>query len=187
MVLGYGDLKRGVTIELDGEPFQVEEYSHSKMQQRAPVIKLKLRNIRTGQRVDKSYQGYDVKFNMAAVKSRKTQYIYQDQDEYCFMDLETFEQYIISKEQLKDSVNFLREEAEVEVVFYDDSPITIQLSAHVNLQVAESPPGVKGDSTSGATKPAVLETGLTVQVPLFINPGEMVKIDSRSGEYLERA
>lgn len=187
MVIGYGDLKRGVTIELDGEPFQVEEYSHSKMQQRAPVIKLKLRNIRTGQRVDKSYQGYDVKFNMAAVKSRKTQFIYQDQDEYCFMDLENFEQYIIPKEQLKDFVHYLREESEVEVVFYNESPITIQLTAHVNLEVAETPPGVKGDSTSGATKPAVLETGITVQVPLFINPGEMVKIDTRSGQYLERA
>ena len=186
MVIGFGDLKRGATIDLEGEPFQVEEYSHSKMQQRAPVIKLKLRNIRTGQRVDKSYQGYDIKFNLADVINRKTQYIYQDQDEYCFMDLENYEQYIVSKSQLKDFVDYLREEAEVEVVFHNDSPITIQLPAHVDLQVVETPPGVKGNSTSGATKPAILDTGITIQVPLFINQGEMIKVDTRSGEYLER-
>jgi len=186
MVIGFGDLRRGITIELDGEPYHVEEYTHVKMQQRAPVIRLKLRSVRTGKAMDRSFQGYDIKLNLAQVQNRPAQYIYND-DHYYFMDLESFEQYPMSQEQLGDAIQYLKEQAEVEVVFYKDAPIAIKLPTFVELKVVDTPPGVKGDTAAGGTKPATLETGIAIQLPLFINPGEVVRVDTRTGQYLERA
>ena len=187
MVIGVGDLRRGLTIELDGQPYQVIEHSTHKMQQRAPVVKLKLKELRSGRSIERSYNGYDVKLTRAEVEQRLSQYIYQDGELYYFMDTESFDQFPLTREQLGDGINYLVDQMELEVLFFKEQPIAVELPTFVELEVADTPPGVKGDTASGATKPATLETGLAVNVPFFINIGDKVRVDTRSGQYLERA
>jgi len=187
MVIGVGDLRKGLTIELDGHPYQVVEHTTHKMQQRAPVVKLKLRDLKTGRSLEKTYNGYDVKLTRATVEQRASQYIYQDSDLYYFMDVENFEQFPLNEEQLGDGINYLVDQMELQIVFFKGGPISVQLPTFVELQVVETPPGVKGDTAAGATKPATLETGLTVNVPFFVNNGERIRVDTRTGQYLERA
>ena len=187
MVIGVGELRKGVTIELDGEPYQVLEFSSHKMQQRAPVIRLRLRELRTGRSVDRTFSGYDVKLNLAPVEHRPAQYLYNDDAFYYFMDTRTYDQYPLTKEQLGEACHYLREQIELEVVFFREEPITVELPTFVELEVVDTPPGVKGDTAQGGTKPAILETGLTVTVPLFVNNGGVIRVDTRTGEYLERA
>lgn len=187
MTIGFGELRRGVTIELEGVPYKVEEFQHVKMQQRAPVLRMKLRDLRTGQLVERSFSAYKVKFDAASVQNRAAQYLYNDGSHYYFMDLESYDQYPLTREQLGDVANYLKEQNEVEMVFYRDSPISIELPTTVDLNVVDTPPGVRGDTASGGTKPAKLETGITVQVPFFVNVGDKVKVDTRTGQYVERA
>ena len=187
MVIGVGDLRRGLTIELDGQPYQVIEHSTHKMQQRAPVVKLKLKELRSGRSIERSYNGYDVKLTRAEVEQRLSQYIYQDGELYYFMDTESFDQFPLTREQLGDGINYLVDQMEMEVLFFKEQPIAVELPTFVELEVTDTPPGVKGDTASGATKPATLETGLAVNVPFFINIGDKVRVDTRSGQYLERA
>ena len=187
MSVGYGDLKKGMSIEMDGEPYSVVEYERSKMQQRAPVMRIRFRNLKTGKVVDKTFSGYDVSFIPADVQRRKAQYIYKDEDFYYFMDGQSYEQFPMSSEQIGEALNFIIEQTEVDLVFFDENPISIDLPTSVDLKVVSSPPGVKGDTAQGATKFAVLETGIEISVPLFINEGDVLKIDTRSGEYLSRA
>ncbi len=187
MVMSFGDLRKGVTIELDGEPYQVVEYSSHKMQQRAPVVRLRLRELRTGRSIERTFTGYDVKLNRAPVEQRLAQYIYREDDLFYFMDTSTFDQYPMSRDQLGNALNYMVEQIELEVVFYRDEPIAVELPTSVELRVVDTPPGVKGDTAQGATKPATLETGITVNIPFFVNNGEVVRIDTRTGQYLERA
>ena len=187
MVIGVGELRRGLTIELDGEPYQVIEHSTHKMQQRAPVVKLKLRELRSGRSIERTYNGYDVKLTRAAVEQRPSQYIYQDVELYYFMDTESFDQFPLTREQLGDGINYLVDQMELEVLFFKEQPIAVELPTFVELKVTDTPPGVKGDTASGSTKPATLETGLAVNVPFFISNGDKVRVDTRSGQYLERA
>lgn len=187
MVIGVGDLRRGLTIELDGQPYQVIEHSTHKMQQRAPVVKLKLKELRSGRSIERSYNGYDVKLTRAEVEQRLSQYIYQDGELYYFMDTESFDQFPLTREQLGEGINYLVDQMELEVLFFKEQPIAVELPTFVELEVTDTPPGVKGDTASGATKPATLETGLAVNVPFFINIGDKVRVDTRSGQYLERA
>ena len=187
MVIGVGEVRKGVNIELDGEPYQVLEFSSHKMQQRAPVIRLRLRELRTGRSVDRTFSGYDVKLNMAQVEHRSAQYLYNDDVFYYFMDTRTYDQYPLTREQLGEASHYLKEQVEVEVVFFREEPITVELPTFVELEVVDTPPGVKGDTAQGGTKPATLETGLTVTVPLFVNNGGVIRVDTRTGEYLERA
>ena len=187
MTLSYGDLKKGMAIELDGEPFVVVDYERTKMQQRAPVMRIRFRDLRSGRVVDRTFQGYDVKLTPANVDRRSAQYIYDEDGLYYFMDTETFDQFPLSGDQLSDSLPYLSEQLTVELIFFQDQPIAIDLPITVDLKVVESPPGLKGDTATGATKPATLETGHQLQVPLFIDEGETVKVDTRSGQYLSRA
>ena len=187
MVIGVGDLRKGVTIELDGEPYQVVEYSSHKMQQRAPVTKLKLRGLKTGRSIERTFNGYDVKLTRAPVEQRPARYIYQDGDLYYFMDTSSYEQFPLTQEQLGEALRYLIDQMEVEVVFFRDKPIAVELPTFAELRVTDTPPGAKGDTAQGATKPAILETGLTVNVPFFVNNGDIVKVDTRTGQYLERA
>ena len=187
MVIGIGELRKGVTIELDGEPYQVVEYSSHKMQQRAPVVRLRLRELRTGRSVDRTFSGYDVKLNLASVEQRPAQYLYNDDAFYYFMDTHTYEQYPLTKEQLGNSHLYLRDQVEMELVFFREQPIAVELPTFVELEVTDTPPAHRGDTAQGGTKPATLETGLSVNVPFFVNPGEVIRIDTRTGEYLERA
>ena len=186
MTIGHGELRKGMAVELDGEPYLVVDYERSKMQQRAPVLRIRFRALRTGRVTDRTFQGYDVKLTVAPVERRNAQYIYEDDGLHYFMDTETFEQFPLAQEDMGDALQYLVEQTAVDVVFYRDRPITIDLPVAVDLKVVDSPPGLRGDTAQGATKPATLETGLTIQVPLFVNEGDMVKVDTRSGGYLSR-
>ena len=186
MTIGYGDLKRGMPIDLDGEPYAVVEYERSKMQQRAPVMRVRFRSLRTGRVTDRTFQGFDVKLKPASVDRRKAQYIYQDGDLYYFMDQESYEQFPLDRESIGDSFQYMVEEATVDVIFHEDQPIATEMPITVDLKVAGTEPGFKGNTAQGGSKPATLETGLLVQVPLFIDTGETIRVDTRSGEYLSR-
>ncbi|MCZ6614567.1 MAG: elongation factor P [Chloroflexi bacterium] len=187
MVIGVGELRKGVNIELDGEPYQVVEYSSHKMQQRAPVVRIRLRELRTGRSVDRTFSGYDVKLNLASVEQRPAQYLYNDDAFYYFMDTRTYEQYPLTKEQLGDAHLYLRDQVELELVFFREQPIAVELPTFVELEIVDTPPAHRGDTAQGGTKPATLETGLSVNIPFFVKPGEVIRIDTRTGEYLERA
>lgn len=186
MTIGYGDLRKGMAIELDGEPYMVVDYERSKMQQRAPTMRIRFREIRTGRVLDRSFSGYDVKLTPADVERRSAQYIYDEDDLCYFMDTESYDQFPLIKEQISEELNYLKEEMTVDLIFYEDNPISLELPITVDLQVVDSPPGLKGDTATGATKPATLETGLLIQVPLFVNEGEYVKVDTRNATYLSR-
>ena len=186
MTVGYGDLRKGMAIELDGEPYAVVEYERNKMQQRAPVLRIRFRHLRTGRVTDRTFQGYDVKLTPASVERRTAQYIYNEDSLHYFMDTETFDQFPISEERVRDSLRYLVEQTNVELVFFDGDPIAIDLPITVELEVVETDPGFKGDTAQGGTKPAKLSTGLVVQVPLFVSQGETIKVDTRSGEYMSR-
>ena len=187
MTIGYGELKKGMSIEMDGAPYSVVEYERSKMQQRAPVMRIRFRNLKTGRVVDKTFSGYDVSFTPADVDRRKSQYIYQDGDFHYFMDSQSFDQFPMDHAQISEALNFIVEQMEVDLIFYKDSPITLELPITVDLKVSSSPPGVRGDTATGASKQATLETGLELQVPLFVNEGDVIKIDTRTGQYVSRA
>ena len=187
MTIGYGELRKGMAIELDGEPYIVVDYERSKMQQRAPTMRIRFREIRSGKVLDRSFSGYDVKLTPADVERRTAQYIYDEDDLCYFMDADTYDQFPLAKSQIADELDYLKEEMDVDLVFFQDSPIAIELPITVDLKVVDSPPGLRGDTATGATKPATLETGLLIQVPLFVNEGETVKVDTRNGAYMSRA
>ena len=187
MTIGYGELKKGMAIELDGQPYLVVDYERSKMQKRAPVMRIKFRDMRTGRLVDRTFQGFDVKLTQASVDRRSAQYIYNEDTLYYFMDTKTFDQLPLTREQVGDALQYLVEQTTADLVFYNDEPIAIELPLAVGLKVVETPPGVRGDTAQGGTKPATLETGLVLQVPFFVNEGETIKVDTRTGEYLSRA
>ena len=186
MTIGYGDLRKGMAIELEGEPYLVVDYERNKMQQRAPTMRIRFKEIRSGKVLDRSFSGYDVKLTPADVERRSAQYIYDEDDLCYFMDVDSYDQLPLSKDQISEELNYLVEEMTVDLVFFQDQPISIEIPITVDLKVVDSPPGLKGDTATGATKPATLETGLTIQVPLFVNEGETVKVDTRSGSYLSR-
>ena len=186
MSIGYRDLRKGMAIELDGEPYVVVDYERSKMQQRAPVMRIRFKEIRSGKVVDRTFNGYDVKLTPASVDRRTAQYIYSDDSLYYFMDTETYDQFPMSNEQVGESLQYMVEQTTVEIVFYEGSPIALDIPFTAELKVTATEPGVRGDTAQGGTKPATLETGLVLQVPLFVNENETIKVDTRTGEYLSR-
>ena len=186
MSINFGDLSRGLVIELDGQPWEVMDYERHKMQQRAPVTRIKMKNLLSGAVVERTFQRYDTEFSVADMDNRPTQYLYTDGHFYYFLDQETFDQYDLTKEILGDALGYLREQAMVEVVLYNGSAISVKLPTHVELEVTETPPAFRGDTAQGGNKPATLETGLRVNVPMFITPGTVIRVDTRTGEYTER-
>ena len=186
MTLGYSDLRKGLAIEIDGEPYSVVDYERSKMQQRAPVMRIRFKSLRTGRVIDRSFNGYDIKFTQASVERRVSQFLYEDNDLYYFMDTESFEQFPLPRESIENSIPYLVDQIEVDLVLFEDNPIAIELPVTVDLKVAQTDPGLKGDTAQGGTKPATTETGLILLVPLFVEEGETLRIDTRSGEYLAR-
>ena len=187
MTIGYRDLRKGLPVELDGEPYLVVEYERSKMQQRAPVMRVRFRSLRTSRIVDRTFQGYDVKLTPASVERRNAQYIYDADGLHYFMDTESFDQFPLSQKQVEEALSYLVEQTTVNVVFYRGEAIAIELPVAVDLKVAETAPGFRGDTAQGGTKPATLETGITIQVPLFVDAGDAVRVDTRTGQYLARA
>ena len=186
MSINFGDLSRNMVIELDGQPWQVMDYERHKMQQRAPVTRIKMKNLLSGAVVERTFQRYDTGFTVAEIDNRETQYLYTDGSYFYFLDQETFDQYELTREQLGSTLDYLKENMMAEMVFYKGSPINVNLPTHVELEVVETPPAFRGDTAQGGNKPATLETGLRVNVPMFITPGTVVRVDTRNGQYTER-
>lgn len=185
-MISTGDLKRGMTIELDGELWSILEFHHIKIGRGSAQMRLKLRNLRTGTTVERTFQAGE-KFRRAILDRKTVQYLYQEDGTYHVMDTETFEQTPLSREVLGDGAYYLADNQMLDVLTYQDQVIGAELPASVELEVTQTDPGYRGDTANAGTKPATLSTGLVVQVPLFVNQGDRIRVDTRSGQYLERA
>lgn len=181
-----GELRKGATIEIDGALYQVIEVDHLKIGRGSAQVRMKLRDLRAGHIVDKSVQAGS-RFTRARVERQEAQYLYSEGDLHYFMNSETYDQFPLNKQHLGEALDYLKENATCQLLMYGAEPVGIELSAAVELAVTDTDPWVRGDTAQGGTKPAKLETGITVNVPLFINAGDMLKIDTRTGQYLERA
>lgn len=179
------DLKRGMVLDLPDGLFQVLEFQHHKPGKGQAVVRTKLRNLRSGAVLDKTFNS-DTKVGFAVVDRREMQFLYAEAGGYVFMDNETYEQTRLSADQIGDDVRFLTEGVSLEVSFHDGVPLTVELPVTVDLKVMQTEPGIKGDRQSAGTKPATVETGVQVQVPLFVDSGDVVRIDTRTGEYVTR-
>jgi elongation factor P len=185
-MLGLTDLKNGVKFMLDGQPVEVLSYQHSKQARGGAVLRTKLKNLITSAIFDKTFRG-DERFEEAQVIRAKAQYLYKDDNAFYFMDSENYEQFEISHDLIGEKVNFIKEGMQVDLMKFDDRAIGIDLPIKVDYEVTETPPGVKGDTAQGGSKPAVIETGAKLNVPLFINQGERIIVDTRDGKYIGRA
>jgi elongation factor P len=179
------DLRKGVTFELDGELYRVLEYQHSYIGRGSANVRVRLRNLKTGATIERNF-GANEKFQDVRLQLRQVQYLYRDGDIFYFMDTETYEQPALSAETLRDEVDYLKEGMELSISMYEGQPVEVELPVTVDLEVTQTEPGVRGDTATGATKRARLETGLVIQVPLFVEEGDVVRVDTRTGEYLTR-
>lgn len=185
-MISVNDFKTGVSIELEGQAYVVVEFQHVKPGKGAAFVRAKLRNISSGGMVEKTFRGGE-KVPKAHLDRREMQYLYNDGEGYIFMDNESYEQTSISAEAIGDGIKWLLENMNIHVLVFHDKIIGVELPNFVELKVIETEPGVKGDTATGATKHATVETGAVVQVPLFIDTGDVLRIDTRTGEYMERA
>ncbi|GEL77359.1 elongation factor P [Tenuibacillus multivorans] len=185
-MISVNDFKTGLTIELDGMIWQVMEFQHVKPGKGAAFVRSKLRNLENGSIQEKTFRAGE-KVNKAHLERRKMQYLYADGDNHAFMDSETFEQIEIPSGTIENELQFMKENMEVSVLIYDGDTLGIELPKNVELEVVETEPGIKGDTASGGTKPATLETGYVVQVPLFVNQGDVLVVSTTDGKYVSRA
>ena len=185
-MISVNDFKTGLTVEVDGDIFTVLEFQHVKPGKGAAFVRSKLKNLRNGNTVEKTFRAGET-IARAMIENRDVQYLYAAGDEHAFMDNETFDQFSLTSKQLEWELNFLKENMNVQISSYQGEIIGIQLPNNVELKVTETEPGVKGNTAQGATKNATVETGLNVQVPLFINEGDVLLIDTRDGKYISRA
>ena len=184
-MISGSELRKGIIIELEGKLYQVVDHQHIKMK-RTALARLKLRDMRDGHTIEQTFQSNE-KFSRARLDFRSMQYLYNDGDLYYFMDEESFEQMPLSASQLGDALNYLKEGMSLQVSSYKGELVGVELPITVELEVVDTDPGFKGDTATAGTKPAKLETGITIQVPLFIDQGDIIKVDTRNGSYLERA
>ncbi len=185
MAVDTSQFRNGLKIEIDGEPFSIVYFQHVKTGKGGAFVRTKIKNLKSGRVLDRRFRAGE-KVEKADIEDRKMQFLYHDGDQLVFMDSETYDQIPFSAEQVGDASKFLRENLDVDVLFWRDQPINIELPSFVDVLVTQCDPGLKGDTASGATKPATLETGAVVQVPLFLKEGERIRVDTRSGEYVER-
>ena len=185
MAVDTSQFRNGLKIELDGEPFVITYFQHVKPGKGGAFVRTKVRNLKSGRVLDRTFRSGE-KVDEADVEEKNMQYLYQDGDSLIFMDTQTYDQLPFTREQVGEGLPYLKENLEVQVVFWRGAPISVDLPAFVVAEVTKTDPGVKGDTASGATKPATLETGATIQVPLFIKEGESVRVDTRTGAYVER-
>jgi len=184
-MIDTGDLRKGLTFEMDGRLVKVVDFAHNKQGRGSAQVRMTLRDLRTGSLTQHTVQA-GAKFPQVRLERQHVQYLYPDGDHRYFMDTESFDQIVLNSSTVGDNSRFIRENDVVDLLTFNDEPIDIELPPAVLLTVSETDPGLKGDTASGATKPATLETGLVVNVPLFINQGDTLKVDTRSGEYIER-
>lgn len=180
------DLKNGMTLNLDGELWNVVQFQHVKPGKGPAFVRTTLKSVMTGKVVDKTFNA-GVKVDTANVDKRSMTYLYRDGDEYVFMDTETYDQIHVPPGTVGGTADYLLDNAEVTVALHDSTPLYVELPASVELVVSHTDPGLQGDRSTGGTKPATLETGATIQVPLFVNTGDRVKVDTRDGRYISRA
>jgi elongation factor P len=180
------DLKNGMTLNFDGDLWNVVEFQHVKPGKGGAFVRTKLKNVLSGKVVDRTFNA-GVKVEVANVDKREMQYLYREADDYVFMDNTDFDQIHVSSQTIGDGANYLLENFNATVALHDGNPLYVELPAAVELVISQTDPGVQGDRSTGGTKPATLETGAEIQVPLFITTGERVKVDTRTGDYLGRA
>jgi elongation factor P len=185
-MISTGDLRKGIAIELDGELWQILDYHHIKMGRGSAQVRIKLRNVKRGQTVERSFQAGE-KWPRAILEKRPVQFLYRDGSDFHFMESESYEQFHLTAEQLGDVTGYLVEGMSLDRTSYQGETIGVELPTSVDLRVMQTEPGFAGDTQSGARKPATLESGLVVQVPIFVNEGDVIKVDTRTGEYLTRA
>jgi elongation factor P len=184
-LISTGDVKKGVIIELDGQLMKVLDWTHIKMARGSAQVRMKLQNVRRGDIVERTFQA-GTRWPRARVEQRKVQYLYTDGGAYHFMDNETYDQFTVNGAMLGQDARFLKENTEVFVSMHEGEVLDVDLPVTVDLKVTQTDPGFAGDTATGAKKGATLETGLVVQVPLFVNPGDTLRIDTRNGEYVTR-
>ena len=184
-MISSNDFRTGVTIELDGSVWRVVEFLHVKPGKGSAFVRTKLKNVQSGSVVDRTFRAGET-VPQANIEKRTMQHTYKDGEDYVFMDMETYEEARLSPEQIGDRVKYIKEEMEVNVLFWEEQILEVELPTSVMLEVIDTDPGVKGDTATGGTKPATVETGAQVMVPLFISIGEKIKVDTRDGSYLGR-
>ena len=185
-MVSTNSLKNGMTLNIDGELWRVDYFQHVKPGKGGAFVRTTLKGVRNGKTVDRTFRAGE-NLDQAILTKRSLQYLYREGEAYVFMDTEHFEQTMVPAEAIGDSSKWIKEGDTIELVFHADEVVDVSLPASVELEISETEPGIQGDRVSGATKPATLETGATVQVPLFIETGERIKVDTRSGDYLSRA
>ncbi len=185
-MLYASDFRKGITFELNGEPHIILDFQHVKPGKGAAFVRTKYKNILTGATREEAFNPND-KFPKAHIETKQMQYLYNDGELYYFMDQESFEQVPLMAEQVEEAMKYLRENDEATIKFYKGSAFIVEAPNFVNLKVTETEPGVKGDTATNVTKAAIVETGATIQVPIFIDEGEIIQIDTRTGEYLGRS
>jgi len=185
-VVSTNNLKNGMTLKIDGDLWRVDYFQHVKPGKGGAFVRTTLKGVQNGKTVDRTFRaGEDIE--QAILEKRPLQYLYRDGEDLVFMDTEHFEQTHVPERALRDSAKWLKEGDTIDLVFHAEEVVDVNMPASVELEIAQTEPGIQGDRVSGATKPATLETGATVQVPLFINEGERIKVDTRTGDYISRA
>jgi elongation factor P len=184
-MISTGDLRKGISIEIDGQLYTIVDWQHVKMGRGGAIVRIKLRNLRSGAGIDRTFDAGE-RFQRAYLDRRHVVYQYNDADQYYFMDNESFDTVQLNADQLGDARFYLLDGMQLDVISYKDEPLNVELPATVDLKVTYTEPGFKGDTATGGTKPAELETGLTVQVPLFVTTGETIRVKTETGTYVER-
>jgi len=184
-MISTGDLKKGITFEFEGQPCSVLEWQHVKMGRGGAIVRLKLRNLRTGATFDRTCDAGD-KFKRVDLDRSTVTYQYQDGDQYHFMDMSTYEDIVLTSDQLGDTKNYLIDNLELDLISLNGETISVEPPEKIVLRVEYAEPGFKGDTATGGNKPAILETGLTINVPLFVTTGDKIRVDTRDGSYIER-
>lgn len=184
-IIDTGGLRKGLTVEMDNQLVRVVDYQHVKQGRGSAFVRLTMRNLRTGATTERTFQA-GTKFTVARLERQTIQFLYREEDQFHFMDTETYEQFPLPREVLGDTVNYLKENDTLDLLTYQDKPVDVELPVTATLRIARTDPGFRGDTATGGNKPATLETGLVVTVPLFLNEGDLVKVDTRTGAYLER-
>ena len=180
-----GDFRKGKTVEIDGQVWSISDFQHVKPGKGAAFVRTTLKNVMTGAVLERTFSPTD-KYPLAHIESKDMQYLYSDGELYYFMDVETYEQLPLNADQVEDAIQFIVENMNVKVRFYKGNAFSVEAPNFVELKITHCEPGVRGDTATGTTKPATLETGYEIRVPLFVNEGDMVQIDTRTGEYMSR-
>jgi elongation factor P len=184
-MISAGEFRKGMTVEIDGGVWQISDFQHVKPGKGAAFVRTRLKNVMTGAVLERTFNPTD-KYPPAHIETKEMQYLYEDGGLYYFMDVESYEQIPLNHDQVEDAIAFIVENQSVKVRFFKGAPFSVEAPNFVELLITHSEPGVRGDTATGTTKPATLETGYTLNVPLFVNEGDRIRVDTRTGEYMER-